>query len=138
MLNEWFVEQHEYDFQDGGCLILAEALVKWSDGRLSLAASSNEAMQPGHRRRRAQHLLAEWSGPSGEALYLDSDGLGTHDDVLRKATILELMPPQRIDPYPAGFARDAIPRPGPSTDRIAGNLAQIAGRFASWRHPAAS
>lgn len=71
-----------YGFQDGGCLMFAVALQRWSSGRFSLAGAYRSSDL-----RQAQHVMAV----TETCLYLDSDGAGTDLDVIAKLQHFEFL-----------------------------------------------
>lgn len=77
-----FVERRDYGFQDGGCAIMAQALVIWSEGRLSPGSIVLET-DPS----RIQHVVA-----MDDDLLLDSDGLATTRDMILKMDRIEACP----------------------------------------------
>jgi hypothetical protein len=77
-----FLKDHDHGFQDGGCAIMAEAIVEWSEGRLRHARYVL-ADQP----HRVQHVVA-WDG----ALVLDGDGAMTPDEGVEKLRFHEMRP----------------------------------------------
>jgi hypothetical protein len=74
------------EWQNGGCLMLARALQQWSDGALGLAVI---------RSRRCPEIVQHVICQVGDNLYVDSDGMGTAEDMCRKASDLEYLP----EPY---------------------------------------
>jgi hypothetical protein len=74
------VAEHGFGFQDGGCGILAQAIVDWSGGALAFGAFyRSEACD-----NVIQHLVAHLDG-----LCLDSDGLATSAEVSSKLAHFE-------------------------------------------------
>lgn len=77
-----FLKDHDHGFQDGGCAIMAEALVLWSGGLLRHARYVL-ADQP----HRVQHVVA-WDG----RLALDGDGVMTPSEGAEKLRLHEMTP----------------------------------------------
>ncbi len=77
-----FLGKHDHGFQDGGCAMMAHALVQWSEGRLT-PARYVLARCP----ERVQHVVAR-----DEALVLDSDGVMTTQDGIDKLCLHEMTP----------------------------------------------
>jgi len=71
---------YDFGFQDGGCAMFAQALVQWSNGRLTLGSY----VLPG---RGVQHVVAR----EGDVV-LDSDGLSTRDEGATKLAVQEMCP----------------------------------------------
>lgn len=94
-----FAKAAGYGFQDGGCLIFASALCNWSRGTLELAAIH----RVGHSGQ-AQHVVARF----GTALFLDSDGVATEEDILRKMREVEHLRDPVAGDYDEG-SRGEIP-----------------------------
>lgn len=95
-----FLEETKFGFQDGGCLMFAEALRAWSRGSLALAAVYRTDRAPA----KAQHVLAQF----GADLYLDSDGAGTAADMTAKMAAFNSLRCTQVRPY-VRLAGDAIP-----------------------------
>ena len=78
--------EFEFGFQDGGCLMLARAFKKWSGDNLDLYYIVNGKMP-----NIVQHVVASYQGK----VFIDSDGLGTEKDFLKKSDLLEgILEPQ--------------------------------------------
>lgn len=90
-----FSEKTEFGFQDGGCLMFAASLRIWSNESLGLGAIYGI-----HKPLQAQHVAALFGEVSNKmSLYLDSDGVGTAEDLLEKMHILEGLTDMWVDTY---------------------------------------
>ena len=112
-----FVERHGHGFMDGGCAILARALVVWSGGRLGTGAYAL-ASDP----TRVQHAVAVDRDVPG-TLVLDADGLGTGDDAVRRLERLEGVRCTLLPAFHPLLGR--IPWDEDESDRIAALLAPL-------------
>jgi hypothetical protein len=72
----WF----EGTWQCGGCLMFARALQEWAGGSLSLAV-----IRSGRNPEIVQHVVCQ----IGEDVYADGDGIGTGEEMVRKAAEME-------------------------------------------------
>ena len=72
--------QFDFGFQDGGCLMLAKALEKWSNNNLELYYIAN-----GRIPDIVQHVVACYK----DKIFIDSDGIGSERDFLKKSDLLE-------------------------------------------------
>jgi hypothetical protein len=88
ILNE-VLETVGFGFQDGGCLMFASALKIWSGNKFELAS-----LYVAHDPSLAHHVIAKY----GE-YYLDSDGIGTADDLIVKLSTFERRSDYYIDVY---------------------------------------
>lgn len=79
ILSTW-LERVDYGFQDGGCLMFALALQRWSGNFLDLSAVFSPS-----RGNVAQHFMASHR----DCLFLDSDGIARKSDLLRKMTVFD-------------------------------------------------
>lgn len=77
-----FLKDHDHGFQDGGCAIMAEALVQWSEGLLRHARYVL-ADQP----HRVQHVVAR-----DGTIVLDGDGTMTPSEGAEKLRLHEMTP----------------------------------------------
>lgn len=114
-------------FFDGGCLLLADALVSWSGGEIKLAAIA---------RSRFSGQVDHWMGElnvAGERLFLDANGLQTEAGLLSYWEREELREPVDLMPNPVFDEASEIPRDGHFSQRIAGEIEQALGTFATWK-----
>lgn len=79
---EDFLTRFDHGFQDGGCAIMAQAIVLWSKRRLSLASVALI-----DHPLRVQHVVA-----TDGVVLLDSDGLASPEDMVLKLDRVEGRP----------------------------------------------
>ena len=111
----WFLERHDFGFQDGGCAIIARALVLWSGARLRPARYALD-----RDRTRVQHVVARDGG-----VVLDGDGLMTPEEGVAKLGLHEGMPGCVLL---EGFDHDtspSIPRDDEASSILAGMLGRM-------------
>jgi hypothetical protein len=89
ILIDW-LKTNSYGFQDGGCLMFAQALRIWSKEDFTLAG-----VYLSKNKTQAQHILAR----SRCGRFLDSDGLGTNDDIIFKMQVFERLENHTIDQF---------------------------------------
>ena len=122
----YIVEKHGHGFQDGGCHMLAEALVRWSGGSLKLAAVHSN--KPPRDPRAVQHVVACYA----DRLYLDSDGMATAKELASKMTRLEFLEGAFVRNSMVPGPRHRIPFDEGTVVELASRLEQRMGPFAGW------
>jgi hypothetical protein len=88
----------DFAWSDGGCLMFAEGLTKWSLGAMRVAAIS-ATIKDGPVE--ADHAVARWTcKASGISLYLDSDGLVSGPELVSRWCEMEGRLTARIIDWP--------------------------------------
>ena len=114
-------------FFDGGCLLLADALVEWSGGDIKLAAIS---------RSRFHGQVDHWVGElniAGERLFLDANGLQTEQGLLTYWREEEVMEPVAFIDQPVFDEAREIPRDRKFSAKIASEICNSLGLYTTWR-----
>lgn len=114
-------------FFDGGCLLLADALVEWSGGDIKLAAIS---------RSRFYGQVDHWVGElniAGERLFLDANGLQTEQSLLTYWHEEEVMEPVALIDQPVFDEAREIPRDRQFSAKIANEIGDSIGLYATWK-----
>lgn len=114
-------------FFDGGCLLLADALVEWSGGDIKLAALA---------RTRFGGEVDHWVGElelAGETVYLDANGVQSESKLLSYWASEELMEPVMLLASPQFDEAREIPRDLDFSHRVACEILGALGPYKAWR-----
>lgn len=113
-------------FFDGGCLLLADALVEWSGGGIKLAAIA---------RTRFGDAIDHWVGEfevAGEKLYIDANGVQSESSLISYWEIEELREPVMLVASPQYDEAREIPRDAVFSHRIASGILEALGPYSAW------
>lgn len=114
-------------FFDGGCLLLADAMVEWSGGDIKLAAIA---------RTRFAGEVDHWIGElelAGERFFLDANGIQTAEQLLSFWEAEELREPVMLMASPQFDEAREIPRDIAFSKRLATELLEALGSYSKWK-----
>lgn len=114
-------------FFDGGCLLLADALVEWGAGCIQLAAIVRERFGGS-----IDHWVVKFD-LAGETVYLDANGVQDAPKLLRYWSTEELHERVMLVASPVYDEHSEIPRDLDFSRRLAGEILVALGPYAAWK-----
>ena len=122
---------HKVGWMDGGCRILAEAMVNWSAGDIRLAVTGSDEKGVSH----AVGAMPLGSSPGAMAVLLDADGVSAPEDLVHKLESLEASGGERV--LALGVRAETLAETLPADPALSARLSRMLemrlGPYSKWK-----